>query len=101
MFMETLLNRCSPKPMFRGAILIVALLFAAGHASAAEVKLTAKETDFFEQKIRPVLSEHCYKCHSQGSEKIKGGLVLDSRDGLLKVAKMVQRLFQATRTKVC
>src|SRR5205814_7866841 len=28
--------------------------------------------------------EHCYKCHSQGAEKIKGGLLLDSRDGLLK-----------------
>ncbi|PYK96225.1 MAG: hypothetical protein DME19_20410 [Verrucomicrobia bacterium] len=40
--------------------------------------------EFFEQKIRPVLVEHCYKCHSKDSEKIKGGLRLDTRDGLLK-----------------
>ncbi|PYM11104.1 MAG: hypothetical protein DME18_14835, partial [Verrucomicrobia bacterium] len=40
--------------------------------------------EFFEQKIRPVLVEHCYKCHAKDSEKIKGGLRLDTRDGLLK-----------------
>jgi hypothetical protein len=31
-----------------------------------------------------VLVDHCYKCHSAGSEKIKGGLVVDTKDGLLK-----------------
>jgi hypothetical protein len=40
--------------------------------------------EFFEQKIRPVLVEHCYKCHSAESEKLKGGLRLDSREGMLK-----------------
>ncbi|MBI3865494.1 MAG: DUF1549 domain-containing protein, partial [Planctomycetia bacterium] len=35
---------------------------------------------FFEKRIRPVLVEHCYACHSGGA-KIKGGLRLDSRDG--------------------
>ena len=38
---------------------------------------------FFEQKIRPVLVKECYACHSAGSEKLKGGLRLDSRAGLL------------------
>ena len=42
------------------------------------------EVAFFESKIRPVLVEHCYKCHSADSEKIKGGLRVDSRDALLK-----------------
>ncbi len=51
---------------------------------AEAVKLTAQESDFFEKKIRPVLVENCYKCHSKGSEKVKGGLLLDSRDGLRK-----------------
>ncbi len=37
---------------------------------------------FFEKRIRPVLSDKCYKCHSERSEKIKGGLVLDTRDGI-------------------
>jgi hypothetical protein len=37
---------------------------------------------FFEAKIRPVLADHCYKCHSQKSEKVRGGLLLDSKDAL-------------------
>ena len=40
--------------------------------------------EFFEKKIRPVLVENCYKCHSAQAEKVKGGLMLDTRDGLLK-----------------
>ncbi|MBI3413984.1 MAG: DUF1549 domain-containing protein [Verrucomicrobia bacterium] len=40
--------------------------------------------EFFEQKIRPVLVERCYSCHSRESEKVKGGLLLDTREGLLK-----------------
>jgi hypothetical protein len=40
--------------------------------------------DFFEKKIRPVLVDHCYSCHSQDAKKVRGGLLLDSRDGLLK-----------------
>ena len=39
---------------------------------------------FFETKIRPVLVEHCYKCHSAEAEKIKGGLRLDSKAEVLK-----------------
>ncbi|MDB5295284.1 MAG: xly, partial [Phycisphaerales bacterium] len=40
--------------------------------------------EFFERKIRPVLAENCYACHSAKAEKVKGGLLLDSRAGLLK-----------------
>jgi len=32
---------------------------------------------FFEEKIRPVLAEKCYSCHSAGSEKLKGSLQVD------------------------
>lgn len=35
---------------------------------------------FFESKVRPLLVERCFECHSQG-KKIKGGLALDSRAG--------------------
>jgi cytochrome c553 len=38
--------------------------------------------DFFEAKVRPVLAEHCFRCH--GAEKQKGGLRLDSRSAVLK-----------------
>jgi Protein of unknown function (DUF1553)/Protein of unknown function (DUF1549)/Planctomycete cytochrome C len=45
------------------------------------------DIEFFEKKIRPVLTEHCFKCHSAEAEKagkLKGRLLLDSRDGVLK-----------------
>ncbi len=44
----------------------------------------AKDLQFFQDKVQPVLAENCYKCHSHSAEKIKGGLVLDSLAGLLK-----------------
>src|SRR6516164_5066639 len=40
--------------------------------------------EFFENKIRPVLVEHCFRCHSSTAKKLKGGLLLDSREGILK-----------------
>jgi hypothetical protein len=46
---------------------------------------TAEGIEFFEKHIRPLLVENCYQCHSAAGEKgIKGGLSLDTRDGLLK-----------------
>src|SRR5438105_4536195 len=40
--------------------------------------------EFFEKKIRPMLVQHCYECHAADSKKIKGGLLLDTRDGVRK-----------------
>jgi hypothetical protein len=45
---------------------------------------TSDDLAFFEAKIRPVLVEHCYSCHSAKAKKPKGKLLLDSRDGLRK-----------------
>src|SRR6185295_3564704 len=50
----------------------------------ASGKTSAQEYDFFEKKIRPVLVDHCYKCHSATSEKLKGELLLDTKEGTLK-----------------
>ncbi len=47
-----------------------------------EPQSTAEQIAFFEKKIRPVLAEKCYKCHAENSEKIKGGFVLDTREGI-------------------
>ena len=38
---------------------------------------------FFRDKVRPILSERCFKCHSHEADKIKGGLILDSREAML------------------
>lgn len=45
-------------------------------------KPTADQLAFFEKKIRPVLVSQCYQCHSEEGKKEKGGLLLDTRDGI-------------------
>ena len=65
----------------RLAILCLLLVLATG-VGAAE---PAESPDYFEKKIRPLLTEHCFKCHGdlKGKEP-KGGLRLDSRAAMLK-----------------
>jgi hypothetical protein len=44
----------------------------------------APDNAFFESKIRPVLANKCYGCHSTKLKSPMGGLVLDTRAGMLK-----------------
>ena len=44
-------------------------------------ELSAQDEQFFESKVRPLLIEHCYSCHAADAERIRGGLVLDSKEG--------------------
>src|SRR6516162_3663604 len=44
----------------------------------------AEGIEFFEKKVRPVLTQHCYRCHSGQAKKLRGGLRLDSRAAMLK-----------------
>ncbi len=63
-------------------LLLPAAAIAAEDVTAnAHAGIPADQLNFFEKNIRPVLVEHCYKCHSSESEKIKGGLTLDTRQG--------------------
>ncbi len=65
------------------AVSVLLVLRAWLTASAAEPEPAG--IDFFEQKVRPVFVDHCYKCHSPETEKgPKGGLLLTTRDGMLK-----------------
>src|SRR5882724_7131394 len=57
---------------------LLAALVAVGAES------TSEQIDYFEKQIRPIFAERCYKCHSAQSEKLKGKLLLDSREGVLK-----------------
>ncbi|MBT4692651.1 MAG: hypothetical protein HOB73_04840, partial [Planctomycetaceae bacterium] len=45
---------------------------------------TNKKLEFFESKIRPVLVQHCYDCHAADAKMLRGGLLVDSRQGLLE-----------------
>jgi mono/diheme cytochrome c family protein len=53
-------------------------------APAADPGPPKPQVEFFETKIRPILSANCYKCHSVEQGKSKGGLTLDSRDGWMR-----------------
>ena len=48
------------------------------------LRAAAADESFFREKVEPVLKQHCYECHSREAEKIKGGLLLDSKEALLK-----------------
>jgi hypothetical protein len=52
-------------------------------ALIAAVSAPAEDADLFESKIRPILVEHCYECHS-ADKKQKGNLLLDTKEGTLK-----------------
>jgi hypothetical protein len=60
-------------------------LFVVAIASGG-VRCWAAESgvEFFEKRIRPVLAEHCYECHSAEAKKLKGKLRLDAREDILR-----------------
>jgi hypothetical protein len=73
---------------FRRLLVAVGLVAASRVALAADAPPIDAESkaagiEFFEAKIRPVLVEKCYSCHSSDAKELKGGLHLDSRDGIL------------------
>lgn len=60
-------------------------LWIASQAESRAADVTGAEgIAFFEQKVRPVLVEHCYGCHSAEAKKLKGNLLLDSKAGWQK-----------------
>ena len=73
-------------------ILVLSLVLSAASVRTVRgadepVQTAASDSDgisFFEKNIRPVLVEHCYACHSAKAIKLKGQLLLDSRQGVAK-----------------
>ena len=67
-----------PQPFSLGLLLILSTPVLSAPPDAAGI-------EFFEKKVRPILAEHCYKCHSAEAKKgLKGGLALDSREASRK-----------------
>ena len=71
--------------IFAGFKVVTALGWLTASATAAEP--TKAQLDFFEAKIRPILADNCYKCHSAEQGKSKGDLTLDTREGWSKGGK--------------
>ncbi len=74
-----------PSPARRAGVAgSVSFVVCLSWVTGLPLTLTANDgIEFFEQKIRPVLVEHCYECHSEQAarqKKLKGGLRLDTRE---------------------
>jgi hypothetical protein len=63
--------------------ILFGLCFAV-RGAADEIAPSSEQIEYFESKVRPLLVEHCYECHSLSAKKLKGGLKLDSREAALK-----------------
>lgn len=71
------------------ALVVLAVLAAAtsachGTSMAESPQFTVQDLDFFEKRVRPLLIQRCFECHSSKTEKLKGGLMLDSRDAIFR-----------------
>jgi len=65
---------------FRGFVLTCVI---SGLPTANAAPIPDAQREFFESRIRPILAQECYACHSEAT-KAKGGLLLDSREGWRK-----------------
>ena len=70
--------------LVRSLLGLVLLAIPAGSSRAADKAASKAGLAFFEQKIRPVLVKHCYKCHSGKAKQLQGKFRLDSRDLIRK-----------------
>src|SRR5262245_1520609 len=65
------------------AAVVLCLCLPADRAAASNDTPDVAGLEFFEKKVRPILAEHCFGCHSTQAKKLRGGLPLGSRGGLL------------------
>lgn len=61
----------------------IACIISFGFSQASAEEFLPSQIEFFEKHIRPIFATHCYSCHSQSSEKLQAGLVVDRREGLI------------------
>lgn len=65
--------------------LVCLLLQSASPVAFSGQKDSHREAiDFFEKRIRPILVEHCYECHSVKASELQGGLNLDNRAAVIR-----------------
>jgi hypothetical protein len=73
----------SPRVLVRAGLMLGLLVV---HVALAQdpPKPSPETLEFFEKKVRPLLIDRCYSCHSADAKKLKGALRVDSREALLK-----------------
>ncbi|MFM2295020.1 MAG: hypothetical protein RLZZ350_1433 [Verrucomicrobiota bacterium] len=62
---------------------VLGFLINISPGSRAHAEISKSESEFFEAKVRPLLADNCYKCHSSSAAKLKGGLSVESKEALL------------------
>jgi hypothetical protein len=79
--MPSIEGRSSLRGRFTTAILVslAALAFVGGSSARAG---EPADLEFYERKIRPLLANRCYECHSKDSKRPEGGLLLDTSAGV-------------------
>ena len=65
------------------SLVFISLAVAAPAQGQSSAKDEATRIEFFEKKVRPVLVENCYNCHSANTNA-RGGLRVDDRNGLIQ-----------------
>ena len=70
------------RPLIRFAVLIWALANIAFARSLCAQETRAADVEFFEKRVRPLLANRCWECHSADAEESE--LRLDSRDAMLE-----------------
>ena len=63
---------------------LAAMLGACIPSATADEGIAPEDLAFFESEVRPVLAEHCYSCHAADAKSIRGGLVLDTKQGWIE-----------------
>lgn len=63
------------------SLTVFACVLAMAKASLKAEPPSVAGVEYFETHVRPLLIEHCYKCHSSSAQKREGGLLLDSMAG--------------------
>ena len=69
-------------PIFRRLATTLGILLLTGSALLG-IRPTTEQTEFFESKIRPLLAQNCYQCHSEQAKILYSNLRVDGRAALL------------------
>jgi len=79
-------------------LLGIAAISTPSRAAAPDVT-DAAGLEFFENRIRPVLAQHCYECHNS-VDKAKGGLALDYKAALMKGGESGDTIVPSTQASI-
>ncbi len=68
--------------MYRSAFMLLMLWCINAAAVAEQPEVDRDGNEYFERKIRPLLVQRCYECHSSRAKTVHGDLRLDSLDAV-------------------